>query len=64
MPNDTTPSPEARTRAELLDAIRKQADAAGKDLPRNGAAALRDLAEAYTMITAEPMPLLGADDGV
>lgn len=58
MLNDTTPSPEARTRTELLDAIRKQADAAGKDLPRSGAAALRDLAEAYTMVTAMPLPLL------
>lgn len=56
MPN--TQNSEALTRAELLDAIRKQADAAGKDVPRNGAAALRDLAEAYTMVTAMPLPLL------
>lgn len=39
-------------RDELLAAIRTQTDAAAKTLPREGAAALRDLAEAYCAVTA------------
>ncbi|MFF3310509.1 hypothetical protein [Streptomyces sp. NPDC002952] len=54
---------EDRTKDELLTAIRKQAEAAGRDLPRTGAAALRDLAEAYSVITAVPLPMVTGIDG-
>lgn len=52
---------ETRTKAELLAAIRKQTDAAGKDLPRSGAAALRDLAEAYAIVTTPALPTMLSD---
>ncbi|MGW5408997.1 hypothetical protein [Streptomyces spiralis] len=58
MPNTTTQTVEDRARAELLRAIREQTAAARTALLRDGAAALRDLAEAYAVITVEPLPLL------
>jgi hypothetical protein len=58
MPEKPTQHIEDVAKDELLAAIRKQADVAGKDLPRSGAAALRDLAEAYSILTAAPLPLL------
>ncbi|MFF0597900.1 hypothetical protein [Streptomyces antibioticus] len=52
-------SPEQSIRGELLAAIRSQADRARVLDPQAGAAALRDLAEAYSILTAQPLPLLG-----
>ncbi|WP_143662386.1 hypothetical protein [Streptomyces sp. Amel2xC10] len=51
-------SPEQSVRGELLAAIRSQTDRAHLLDPQAGAAALRDLAEAYSILTAEPLPLV------
>ncbi|WP_445524776.1 hypothetical protein [Streptomyces cyslabdanicus] len=51
-------SSEGRTKEDLLAAIRKQTAVAACMLPREGAAALRDLAEAYSALTVVPLPLL------
>ncbi|MFC7909041.1 hypothetical protein [Streptomyces nigra] len=42
---------------DLLSAIRSQTDAARRDLPGPGSAALRNLAEAYAIVTAPTLPL-------
>ncbi|MFE0727923.1 hypothetical protein ACFW2X_06665 [Streptomyces antibioticus] len=55
-------NPIDQTRDELLAAIRKQTAAAALIEPQGGAAALRHLADAYAILTAQPLPLL--DDGM
>ncbi|MFI9824446.1 hypothetical protein ACIHFC_28940 [Streptomyces sp. NPDC052013] len=52
-----TKTVEEQTKAELLAAIRKQTEAASNQIPRVAAATLRDLAEAYAVLTVEPLPL-------
>ncbi|MCD7440264.1 hypothetical protein K4B79_18795 [Streptomyces lincolnensis] len=53
-----TARPEDLAKAELIDAIRKQTDNARTQIPREGAAALRDLAEAYAIVTTPTLPPL------
>ncbi|WP_432041440.1 hypothetical protein [Streptomyces cadmiisoli] len=59
MTDNRTKTMEELTKVELLSAIRKQIDAAAKDIPHIGAAALRDLAEAYAIATAPTFPQPG-----
>ncbi|MFD7884065.1 hypothetical protein ACFV3N_16700 [Streptomyces bauhiniae] len=58
MPKTTGTSTEAQTKEELLTSIRHQAKEANRQLPRIAAASLRDLAEAYAVLTVAPLPLL------
>jgi hypothetical protein len=61
--DNPTETMEELAKIELISAIRKQTDAASKDIPRSGAAALRDLAEAYAIVTTPtllPLELLSS----
>jgi hypothetical protein len=63
MTKPITPSAEDLARTELLDAIRKQASNAATQVPSVGALALRNLAEAYATVTAEPLGFLSSQVG-
>ncbi|MFC8945933.1 hypothetical protein [Streptomyces rochei] len=60
MPETTNPNANEQLRDEMLAAVRKLTGYAAAASPQVGAPALRDLAEAYSILTApplEPFPL-------